>query len=212
MGDLQHVVSHRCGLAFGHNARPGHGDLAAASGDNMAILAAAVTVIGVLCLTDLLLTFGVIRRLRNHSELLAGYQAAESAIVGLRAGAIPEPFSAVTADGEAVNVSSGLRLAAFFSSSCSACPEQVPPFLQYVRENRLDKAAVLAVMIGRADQPARYLARLAGVAQVCLEAEQGPVAEAFQVTGFPAFFVLDGDGAVLGSGFDPSTLPALAAV
>jgi len=178
----------------------------------MAILAAAVIIVGVLCLADLLLTFGVIRRLRNHSELLAGYQAAESAIVGLRAGGIPEPFSAVTTDGVVVNVSSGIRLAAFFSSSCSACPERVPAFLEYARENRLDKAAVLAVMTGRTDQPAGYLPRLAGVAQICLEAEQGPVAAAFKVIGFPAFFVLDGNGVVLGSGFDPSALPALAAV
>src|ERR1700685_2078528 len=142
MGDLQHVAGRRCGLAIGQNARPGHNNLAAASGDNMAILAAAVTVIGVLCLTDLLLTFGVIRRLRSHSELLAGYLTAGSAIVGLRTGRSPEPFSAVTTDGVAVNVSSGLRLAAFFSSSCSACPEQVPPFPQYVHERPLGQCPV----------------------------------------------------------------------
>jgi thiol-disulfide isomerase/thioredoxin len=178
----------------------------------MAILAAAVIIVGGLCLADLLLTFGVIRRLRTHSELLAGYHSTESAIVGLRTGAVPGPFSAVTTDGEEVKLSSGLRLAAFFASSCSACPERVPAFLQYIRDNRLDKAAVLAVMTGHPDQPAGYLPRLAEVAQVCLEAEQGPVAEAFKVTGFPAFFVLDGDGSVLGSGFTPSVLPALAAV
>lgn len=177
----------------------------------MAILAAAVTMVGVLCLADLLLTLGVIRRLRSHSELLAGYQAGGSVIVGLRPGGVPGPFSAVTTDGVAVSAAPGLRLAAFFASSCPACPEQVPAFLRYVRENNLDRAEVLAVMTGPGTSPG-YLSRLAEVAQVCLEADQGPVASAFLVTGFPAFFVLDGDGAVAGSGFDPSVLPALAAV
>jgi len=40
----------------------------------MAILSAAVVVVGLLCLTDLLLTFGVIRRLREHTEQLAGFR------------------------------------------------------------------------------------------------------------------------------------------
>jgi len=38
----------------------------------MAILSAAIVVVGLLCLADLLLTFGVIRRLREHTEQLTG--------------------------------------------------------------------------------------------------------------------------------------------
>ena len=41
----------------------------------MAILGAAIVVMGLLCLIDLLLTFGVIRRLREHTEQLAGFIA-----------------------------------------------------------------------------------------------------------------------------------------
>ena len=36
----------------------------------MPILIAAVVVVGCLCLLDLLLTFGVIRRLREHTSML----------------------------------------------------------------------------------------------------------------------------------------------
>ena len=37
----------------------------------MPIVIAAVTIVGVLCVLDLLLTFGVIRRLREHTAMLA---------------------------------------------------------------------------------------------------------------------------------------------
>ena len=49
----------------------------------MPILIAAVVVVGGLCLLDLLLTFGVIRRLREHTSMLTGAGG------GLRAGCRP---------------------------------------------------------------------------------------------------------------------------
>jgi hypothetical protein len=37
----------------------------------MAFLAAELVIVGVLCVLNLLLTFGVIRRLREHEELIS---------------------------------------------------------------------------------------------------------------------------------------------
>ena len=38
----------------------------------MAVLVARIIIVGILCLTDLLLTFGVIRRLRERMVILGG--------------------------------------------------------------------------------------------------------------------------------------------
>ena len=177
----------------------------------MPVLIAAVAVVGVLCLLDLLLTFGVIRRLREHTEMLTAAGDRASA-VGLSAGELPGPFSAVATDGEPVSGAAGLRVVAFFSSWCSICPERVPPFADYLSAHGVKQDAVLAVSVGSGGAPPPFLAELAAVAKICVEQEDGEIARAFKVTGFPAFFVLNDDGTVASSGYDPSTLPEPATV
>jgi hypothetical protein len=176
----------------------------------MAILIAAVALVGVLCLLDLLLTFGVIRRLREHTALLAGPRDL-SPVVGLGAGERPGVFSAVTASGEVVTGTARLRVVGFFSSSCAACPERVPSFVEYLRRHRVERENALAVIQGSHGAPS-YLDQIAEVALVCVEPADGEVGRAFKVTGFPAFCLLDTDGTVAVSGYDPSVLPVPATV
>jgi hypothetical protein len=178
----------------------------------MPILIAAVAVVGGLCLLDLLLTFGVIRRLREHTDLLSGTRNTRPPVTGLTAGQSPGAFSAVTTTGELVSGAAGFRVFAVFSSSCSACPEQVPPFMAYLSSNHIGRESVLAVVQDDDDAPPPYLDELTGVAQVCVEPTDGELTKAFDVRGTPAFYLLDMDGAVLASDFDPAVLPEPAAV
>lgn len=178
----------------------------------MPILIAAVVVVGGLCLLDLLLTFGVIRRLREHTSLLTGTRGSEPPPVGLAAGNAPGAFSAVTTFGEEVTGAVGLRVAAFFSSWCSTCPERVPPFVEYLSRHHIGRDSVLAVVAADNSTPAPYLEQLADVALACVEPTGGEIAKAFQVAGFPAFFLLDADGVVAENGYDPATLPEPATV
>jgi hypothetical protein len=174
------------------------------------IVIAAVAVVGALCLLDLVLTFGVIRRLREHTTMLAenrGHGLPGPPVIGVAQGELPGTFAAVTRDGEHVDDSAALRVVAFFSTRCSICPERVPPFLEYLAARHIDRASVLAVVVGDDSEPAPYLESLAEFAQVCLEQEDGEVAKAFKVAGYPAFCLLGGDGTVLASGYDPQTLP-----
>jgi thiol-disulfide isomerase/thioredoxin len=177
----------------------------------MPILIAAVVAVGCLCLLDLLLTFGVIRRLREHTSMLTTAGGALEPYVGLRAGESPGPFSAVTISGEVAGAA-GLRMVAFFSSWCSSCPEQVPPFVEYLIRHRIARDSVLAVIAGDNNAPPPYLDRLAEVTQACVVQDDSDIAKAFKVTGFPAFCLLDADGAVAASGYDPTTLPEPATV
>jgi hypothetical protein len=180
----------------------------------LAILAAAVVVVGVLCLVDLLLTVGVIRRLRVHTELLSrvrGEQGGDIAITSLGAGAIPGSFTGQGSAGEPVTGPAGWRMAAFFSSTCSACPEKVPGFVDYVRARHLERGSVLAVVAtADAAEPVPYLDSLAAVAHVCQVPHGSEPEKAFKVAGFPAFFLLDETGAVQAASYDPAALPELA--
>jgi hypothetical protein len=177
----------------------------------MPILTAVVVVVGGLCLLDLLLTFGVIRRLREHTSRLAGVRV-EPPLVGLAAGRTPGGFSAVTTFGEEVTGAAGLRVVAFFSSGCSTCPERVPPFLEYLSRHHIGRDSVLAVVAADKSLPAPYLEQLEEVALACVEPPSGEIATAFEVAGFPAFFLLTADGVVAVNGYDPATLPEPATV
>jgi thiol-disulfide isomerase/thioredoxin len=183
----------------------------------MAVLIGAIIIVGALCLLDLLLTFGVIRRLREHTEMLAQRdrhrdQPGAEDTIGLAAGAAPEDFTATDSAGAAVRGPSGLSVVAFFSTSCPVCPERAPVFIDYVRQHRVGRAEVLAVVIGQGAESVPYLAGLTEVARVCAESPGGSIGQAFALRGVPAFFVLDAGRTVLWSGYDPAALPAPAAV
>jgi len=173
----------------------------------MAIVVVAVIIVGVLCLTDLVVSFGIIRRLREHTALLTEQAHADLPVTGLAVGETPAPFAVTTVDEQLKSGPAGLRLVAFFSSSCSICPKRVPAFADYVQANRIRRDDVLAVVLGTADEPVPYLDQLRTVAQMRLEPENGELAQAFKVSGYPAFCLLDADGAVLASGYDPAALP-----
>jgi hypothetical protein len=172
-------------------------------------LGAAVSLAIVLCLVDLLLTFGVIRRLREHSELLSRYGsgAASAPVIGLAEGTPPGRFTATATDGLAVHGPDGLRIAGFFSTTCPVCPERVPGFIEYLRVHRVPRDAALAVIVSPSSGPPPYLNELAVMARVCLEPPQGDVAAAFQVQGFPAFCLLDDAGTIRGAGYEVQALP-----
>lgn len=177
----------------------------------MAILVAAVALVGLLCLADLLLTFGVIRRLREHTEKLESLRGLDGPASGLPNGATPEPFTALTVSGERLEGPAGLRVIAFFAAGCSACPERVPAFLDYLRVNQVARDAVLAVIVNPQPEPVSYQESLAEVAPVCVEGHDGPINTAFSVRAFPSFCVLDGAGSVVFFSHDLAALPALTA-
>jgi len=178
----------------------------------MPVLIAAVAIVGLLCLLDLLLTFGVIRRLRQHTEYLRARQLLDAtAVISLPVGQVPGPFAAIAEDGAAIAGPAGLRLAGFFSGTCPACPGRVAPFIDYVLANQLARREVLAIVVVGANAPSPpYLPLLAEVAQVTVQPEGNEVVKSFGIIGYPAFCLLDGDGAIAASGFDLDTLPATA--
>lgn len=167
----------------------------------MAYLVAANVLIGLLAALNLLFTVGVVRRLREHTTELASLRAGVTARpvpaddvafpVGMPAG----EFAAATLDGEPVTLAGlGDRpLVGFFSPHCQPCKEQLPAFVKYAAARPGGRDAVLAVIVGTEDEARETAERLRPVATVVVEPDVGPIQQAFGVTGFPAFVLVEDD-------------------
>jgi thiol-disulfide isomerase/thioredoxin len=180
----------------------------------MTPLAVLTVVVGLLCLLDLVLTFGVIRRLREHGELIARSLSTAPPVVAVRApGESVAPFATTTVDGEPLSRDAlpERSLVGFFSPGCAACAESLPAFRRYAEEFPGGREAVLAVVVGSAEETAAQRRELGDVARVVVEAVDGPVGAALGVQAFPAFAVLDGAGRVVASGLRLDDVAAPAA-
>jgi hypothetical protein len=171
-------------------------------------LTAAVVVVGVIAAVDLLLTFGVIRRLREHTELIGSGGARPGAPTMVEPGRSIAPFDATTTDGAPISRDglAGTTLIGVFGAGCSACEEQLPKFVESAGTFPGGPAQVLAVVTA-ADSTAAapYVDQLTGVATVVREAPGGPLLTALGISGFPAFAIADG-GVVRSTALDPTKL------
>jgi hypothetical protein len=179
-------------------------------------LVVLVVLVGAVAVLNLLLTVGVIRRLRQHSERLSTMSAIDAPMgeMVLSAGERVGEFAESTTDGEPVSreLLSGQTLVGVFSPDCGACKEQLPKFVSRAAQFAGGRGQVLAVLTGDAEQVEPYRQQLAPVARVVIEAPMdGPVASALKVQGWPAYAVLDGAGMVVASGFSIDRLPVVTA-
>ena len=177
----------------------------------MTILTAAVVVVGLLCLLNLLLTFGVVRRLREHTTQLAARSTPRTSVTELVPGERPASYQAEAESGAPITEDSGLRMMAFFSSECSICPERVPMFVDYLRVHGVPRERAAAVLCGPDTDKAPYRPVLREVAMVGDDGDEGPLAKAFRIVGFPAFVLLEPDGTIRETHYDPTSMSAPAA-
>ncbi len=179
-----------------------------------ATAAAVVAVVGIIGLINLVLCLGIIRRLREHTEILdsrLGGGTGSRPTPMHAAGATVGDFDAITVDGAAISRSmlTGTTLVGLFSPGCAPCQERLPTFVAQAAQHR---GEVFAVVAGSAEDATTYIEELRPVARVVREDEHGPVATALGVEGFPSFALLDADGVVLASGAQVSALtPAVPA-
>lgn len=174
----------------------------------VSLLTAAVIVVGALCTLDLLLTFGVIRRLKAHTahleQLLAGGPGG-AALPSV--GASIDEFAATTTDGESVSRArlNNPTVVAFFSPGCGPCRDTLPLFAAGASERGGDRARILAVISGpgganaRPGEAGEMAQSLTGLARVIVDTDW-TVSKAFGVGVFPGFCVVDDTGTIIASG------------
>lgn len=156
----------------------------------MSYLVAAVVLLGVLCIVNLLLTLGILHRLRTQPTWTA------DPVFALRPGSTVGEFSATTTTGEPVSSDGLTGLVGFFSAGCAVCHEVLPHFTE--RAAQLPRGSVLAVVRGNDEETVRALTPVARV--VVADLDGGPVARAFQNTRTPALYLLDDDHRVIAAG------------
>jgi len=180
----------------------------------MAFLVAAVVILAVLFLANLLFTFGVIRRLREHTEILDKLGTPGPSAVMRKPGESVDDFMTVTADGEAVSfaAANGRTLLAAFSTSCAPCKAKLPGFVEYAGRHPGGRDRVVAMVLGDdAETAASFVEALGPVARVIRDAEEGPAPKAIGLHGFPAFALIEPDRTVAASGSDLAALPPITA-
>ena len=179
----------------------------------MPFLVAGFVVLGALTLLNLLLTLGVIRRLREHTALLgrSSHPAHGDASPTRPVDAVVEDFTATTVGGVLVSRDSlaADTLVGFFSPGCQACDTLVPDFVDLAATVPGGRTHVLAVVEALPGDEDQHTAPLSEVAHVVVErpGTAGLVA-AFGVSSFPAVCVVDSDGRVVATGRSLAALPA----
>lgn len=170
-------------------------------------LTALIIVVGIVCVLNLVLVFGVIRRLKEHDQAIAKIPSGAGVLsASMRApGSEVDEFTSVSTDDvpvtkEALNAET---MVGFFSVSCAPCVENAPKFAAHAagRDNVLT-----VVVAGDDDDPAEMVGVLGGSARVVVEGYDGPMATAFGVTAFPAYAVV-ADGRITATALDVTALP-----
>lgn len=153
----------------------------------MPFVIATLVFVGLLCALDLVLTVGVIKRLREHTDLLANRSGGR---LSLGPGDEVGEFSALTVDGEPVrdDMIDTETVVAFFSPTCGPCKEKLPKFVEYARTVPGGRGRVVAVVATDRDDAAAgdpMVSALGPVARVLAGEEAEQLAEACKVQGFP---------------------------
>ncbi|WP_182904706.1 redoxin domain-containing protein [Microbispora sp. H13382] len=171
----------------------------------------AVSFAGLVGVLNLLLTAGVIRRLRAYDGLRAGgsgpgpWQTVYKPSRAMRAaGERVGTFRGHTVRGEPVGdefFAGGTTLVGAFTAGCQACEERLPEFAELAAAFPGDGARVLALLVGDAGDLADKIRLLEKIATVVVEPDRsGPVGEALGVRAYPALALVDPGGVVNASG------------
>ncbi|WP_340383901.1 TlpA disulfide reductase family protein [Streptomyces sp. SS7] len=160
-----------------------------------------LVLLGVLSLFNLVLSLGLIRRLREDTAKTAARSAGPPVMhaAGERVGA----FRATATDGAMLSdalLRGAPTLVGAFAQGCPECEERLPLFAEYAAGFQGGPGHVVAVLVGDPDALRDKIAMLEPVARVVLEGKDGAVGSALGVRGYPAFGVLDDQAVVQASG------------
>ncbi len=163
-----------------------------------------VAAVALLCIIDLLLTLGVVKRLRELGERQPTPADNWTPVRGLVPGSTPAGFTAVTTEGVPVSLDSLMdgALVVFLSPHCKPCVAKVPEFIELAAALPDGKQRVLTVLTGEEPELSTLAARLEPVAHVVTEPFDGPLTKAFGVQSLPVVYVLDGHQHVAASSPD----------
>lgn len=169
-------------------------------------LSAALVLVGLISLLNLLLTLGLVRRMRELESRPAATAPRPSGFVA-GPGTAVGPRATVDVTGRPVPLPdpASLTVIGFFATDCPSCADSMPGFLTRAAGAGPDRA--IAVVTGARDDEDRYVRRLAPTVPVVADQAADELAAAFRVRAYPAFVLLGPDGTVRASGLSLDDLP-----
>lgn len=148
----------------------------------MTALTSAVVLVGALGVVNLLLTFGIIRRLRQDA-------GTGDRPIGATPGRLVAPAAPVGTEIQGTDLRwDGETLVGFFLPGCDPCEEQLPEFVTHAAKWQRVVAVVMDPSGGVSGEAAEALRRLRPVADVVVEkSPDDALHKAFKVSGYPVF-------------------------
>lgn len=153
----------------------------------MAYLIAAVVFVGALCSLDLILTLGVVKRLREHSEALAAGGGSGNRPPLIEVGESIGAFSTTTLEGRTLDheLLTDETVVAFFSTTCEPCKAKLPTFVEFSRAMSHTGRRPVAVVVDDVGEPEAFVEALGTVADVVVEHSDGALCTAFRTESYP---------------------------
>jgi thiol-disulfide isomerase/thioredoxin len=171
---------------------------------------AALFTLAAVTMLNLLLTMAVIRRLRQHDELLAtgGLPPLAAGEPGPEVGESIGDFTAVATDGSVLSRADVAdATVGFFTPDCEPCRRLVPTFKAYAEANPDRRDRTIAVVVGRAADCAQTVRTLTAVSRVVVEPPGvGAMQAAFRISEFPSVVRVTTDLVIRETGADPTIL------
>lgn len=163
----------------------------------MTLVWLAIVAISIVTILNLILIVGIVRRLREHTDKLAGLQLGDIQIAAREGDTVSYELATDTTGTVIGPDLFAFAQWTFFSEDCPACKEGI---LDYVKEARA-RGPEIAVIVGTGKAADDMAAQVSAVGVTTTrEAMGGSLQKAFSVAGFPAFVDLD-NGVVQHSGF-----------
>ncbi|QIS15136.1 redoxin domain-containing protein [Nocardia arthritidis] len=156
-----------------------------------------VVVLSIITALNLLVTYGLVRRIRVHSDLLEELVGATTA----RALPVGTPIPAFT-----THAIDGSRLAdtdlrhpaaiALFAVDCPHCRTNLPDFIAYIQGAGYARDHVLAMVTTRDATDPMVEMLTPTTTLVCEPNSEGAVATAFGIQAYPTFYLTDDNGVI----------------
>jgi thiol-disulfide isomerase/thioredoxin len=172
----------------------------------MPYLTAAVILLSLFSVGHMLVTLGLVRRIRTMATRTT---AAPATPPTLPMGTAPTEFAATSEDGRLFDrdgLAGDRTLVGFFSTTCEPCKDNAPRFVEYAKDFDHDRVLVV-IQESEAGQAREFRERYLAGADAVVEQANGPLAHAFTVEAFPTMYILDAEGRVEHSAFNTTRLP-----
>jgi thiol-disulfide isomerase/thioredoxin len=167
---------------------------------------AVVAVIGAVAVVNLVLTMGVLRRLREQALSPAPGSAVHHEQRLPAVGAAVTDFHTVDVDGRDLSLHdlTGPAVVGFFTPGCPPCEALLPEFVAAAAEP--GRQAIAVIVVDPGEDESDYRRRLAPAARTVVENPHGVVQRAFGADVFPTIAVLDAEHTIIASSFDVAAL------